>query len=63
MAENNAGLHPQWTKGERDNNIVPMEPEVEGRGAHRALYANRYRLKAPHIHGQGGSRAVHTRVW
>jgi len=52
MAENNAGLHPRRTEGKRDNNIVPMDHEVEERGAYRELDADRYHLKAPTFTGE-----------
>jgi len=51
MAENNVGLQPQPIEGERDNNVVPRDPVIEKRGAHRELVADRYRLKSPTFTG------------
>jgi len=52
MAENNVGLHPQQAKGERDNNVVPMDPAIEERGAQKELVADRYHLNAPTFTGE-----------
>jgi len=52
MATDNAGPPPQPAEGEREDNVVLVNPVIEERRAPKEMNEDRYRLKAPTFTGE-----------